>query len=527
MKQWSVSDLIDLEYFFARDEAQPEMLLEERDREIYLRTVSPHLQETSPGSRSFRRNALGLWLDERRGLYQKDHGTQAVLPGDVFTEALGLLGFVIAVIGIASGVGLALSMLVYGGQEPINVSVYFGVLVLMQILFIMVTLRFFFIRTSTGRLKRYSVVYPLLGTLLTRMVNRLFQSAIRRFSAEHKQGMEAFFGRALGRHTLYGPVLFWTLFGLVQTFGVFFNLGAIAATLIRVFTADLAFGWQSTLQVSSQAVYSLVRVLAVPWAWVVSPGIAYPGLAQIEGSRMVLKDGIYHLMTSDLVAWWPFLVCAVCFYGLLPRLILFLAALAGRRHCLSLVDFTAADAERLLLRMTRPVLSTAGSAEHHQGAAMNGEPGGAAIAEAVRAQGISSIVLVPADLAPLYDALELKETVSRSLGWDIAEVREIQGEAHADEQVIGAAADAFAAGDRGVVVLLEAWQPPIVETMEFIKALRVSLGKTARLAVLLIGRPDGRTIFTGVDASDREMWARSIHRLADPYLRLEAAGGSG
>ena len=35
---------------------------------------------------------------------------------------------------------------------------------------------------------------------------------------------------------------------------------------------------------------------------------------------MVLKEGIYHLTTPDLVSWWPFLLLAVCFYGFLPRI---------------------------------------------------------------------------------------------------------------------------------------------------------------------------------------------------------------
>ena len=40
----------------------------------------------------------------------------------------------------------------------------------------------------------------------------------------------------------------------------------------------------------------------MPWAWLLPADLAYPSLAQVEGSHMVLKEGIYHLATGDLVA---------------------------------------------------------------------------------------------------------------------------------------------------------------------------------------------------------------------------------
>ena len=525
MSRLSISDLIDLEFFALRDEAQPEAQLEQRDREIYLRDIKPQIK-TKAESKSFRRSAVSIWLAQMRTLYQKDNGMQAVLPGEAFIEARRLLGLIIIAAGIVSGASLALSMLTYNGQEPVNVSVYFGVLVVVQMFIILLTLRFFLISTSPGSLKKYSILYPLLGDLLSRMMASLAKSAAKHLSGGQIQSMEAVFGIALSKHTLYGRVMFWTIFALVQSFGIAFNLGVVAATFIRVFTADLAFGWQSTIQLSSQAVHTLVRVLAAPWAWIIPPGSAYPSLDQIEGSRMVLKDGIYHLVTTDLVSWWPFLVCAVCVYALLPRVILYSAAMLGQRRSISRLDLSTAGFDRLIMRMTRPAMSTYGAVVGDQADLMNEGQGAERMHEALSVQGIASIVLMSSDIIALADEARLREVVAKTLGWEVTAVSAIKGEKASDQSVLGSVSDVFGKEVGGVVVMLEAWQPPIVETIEFIKALRESLGGKARIAVLLIGKPSGQTIFTQVDRSDKEVWTRSLQKLADPYLRLEAVGAN-
>ena len=116
----------------------------------------------------------------------------------------------------------------------------------------------------------------------------------------------------------------------------------------------MAFGWQSTVQVSEGVVHSIVKWLAVPWSWFIPPELAHPTLAQIEGSRLVLKDGIYHLVTPDLVAWWPFLCFAVLFYGLLPRIVLFFFGRVTRKYLLDKIELTHGACDQLVDRMTTP-----------------------------------------------------------------------------------------------------------------------------------------------------------------------------
>jgi hypothetical protein len=73
----------------------------------------------------------------------------------------------------------------------------------------------------------------------------------------------------------------------------------------------------------------------------------------------------------------------------------------------------------------------------------------------------------------------------------------------------------------GVLVLQEAWQPPIREMLLFLKRLRRRLGAKAQIVVALIGKPDTQSIFTQPREEDRQIWKHRIDALGDPYLGVE------
>jgi hypothetical protein len=73
-----------------------------------------------------------------------------------------------------------------------------------------------------------------------------------------------------------------------------------------------------------------------------------------------------------------------------------------------------------------------------------------------------------------------------------------------------------------LVVIEEAWQPPIAEKLEGLRSLRQAAGPDARLIVLLVGRPQGGDVLTPVRPSDLRVWEERLQSLADPRLRVEA-----
>jgi hypothetical protein len=522
VETWTIADLIDLEYFLSRDEEQDDSSAVKRDRRIYLLAVEPRISPEEVSTGGFRRRAVRIWLEERRKLYRKQQGRDAALPGNVFFEARSILAALIGIIGLFAGAGAAFSLLVYTGEEPVNVSAYLGILVFLQILGLLMMARFIFLKTSLNAVRRYSLVYTLMSRLLERMAVRLARSALASVSGGKRTEAGEISGTVRGMYGVYGRVLFWPVFSLVQLFGVLFNAGAIGATLIRVMTADLAFGWQSTLQMSSQSVHTLVRVLAAPWSWLLGQ-YAHPSLAQIEGSRIVLKEGIAPLSTASLVSWWPFLVAAVVFYGLLPRLVFLGVSLAGKRRSLTRLDFTHASCERLMMRMQSPTVSTQG---------LPGPSGlsGAQLAEAkVEFEPFSlkhtdAAVLVPEDIYRRCDRGDLEQHLKSLLGWGFAYLFPVTGEMMEDRSSIDAAVQIHSANGGAAVLIQEAWQPPIIEIIRVVRELRARGGKEMRIAVLLIGKPGAGTIFTPVKPTDREIWSRVLASLGDPYLRVVAVG---
>lgn len=512
-KTWTIPDLMDFEYFLAAEGRSTDASAPQRDRRIFLEVVEPSIGRLSPGSSAFRRGALRLWLEERAALFQKERPGVA-LPGEVFAESRALLRIIVAVAGLVFGTGVALSLLIYTGKAAVNVTMYLSVLVFLQILCLLVMLRFLFLKASLGTLRHYSVIYGLFSRAWERLSLRI--ARLGEAGIEGRDEIRAATGLMRGMYGIYGRVLFWPVFALIQLFGVTFNIGAVGATLIRVLTADLAFGWQSTLQMSSRAVHVLVKILAAPWAWLLGPQ-AYPSLEQIEGSRMVLKEGISSLATGDLVSWWPFLVGAVVCYGLLPRILLSIMAVIGEQRALARVRFTHAGCDQLLMRMRSPAISTAGFPDDSSGISAGRSDDRR---EAAIRASMDAVVLIPEDIISQCDAAEIGRHLGARLGWKPTQLLAVTGSIDTDRPVIESALEGLAPAERAVVLIQEAWLPPIAEIIGLIRGTRASGGQAMPLAVLLIGKPATETILTPVRPSDKAIWDKALAGLADPYLTL-------
>ena len=72
-----------------------------------------------------------------------------------------------------------------------------------------------------------------------------------------------------------------------------------------------------------------------------------------------------------------------------------------------------------------------------------------------------------------------------------------------------------------ILILTEAWQPPLIEDIAFIKALRHQLGDHIPILIVLIGKPRPDTIFTPVKPINWQTWKDKIAAMGDPYLRTE------
>jgi len=527
-KDWRIKDILDLEYFFHRDDpdspdAPPADDLARRDRGIYLDRIAPDI----PGDPSpSRRRIIRAWLDHRRAAEKKSLPPDAPLPGEAYAEIYRLLTWLFLLFGFLIGAGLASSFMTYTGAAPLNVAYYFGGLILSQFLLMAILLAALAIRAVNRSFTDNSILYSLVSRLVARLAGWAKQKTVKQMSGSHRTGIDAAMGLLRGRRKVYGSLFYWPVFILTQIFGVFFNIGVIAATLAKVLFSDIAFGWQSTVQFGPEVVHDLVRTIALPWSSFVPEGIAYPSLAEIEGSRMVLKEGIYFLATENLIAWWPFLLFAVIFYGLLPRTLLLMGGLLARNRALARVDFEFSDCDRLIHRLESPRVSTEGTPTSGQDPPPDAETVQPTTSPADTRKAVSGdrriIALVPDDIFEECAGEALRSAVRSSLGYQVTETLRIGEGYETDRAVLDTLSrKEWENGRPHVLVVQEGWQPPIREVLGFIRDLRETVGERTGIAVGLVGKPRPDTIFTPVNDTDWTVWRRKISGLGDPYLRLE------
>ncbi|MFZ5572400.1 MAG: DUF2868 domain-containing protein [Thermodesulfobacteriota bacterium] len=515
--EWRLEDLVDLEYFLGLDQDRSPAELVRRDRDLFLRELSPDLEGEGVEGRRYRRILLRLWLERRRRMEDAAIG-KPPLPGALFSGFQFLIRILAGLTGIVAGFGLSGAFLNYRGMEPLNVWTYLGLFVFLQIGLLLLIPLYALPWRCFGMARKPGPLALLLRLLFSRTLKRVYAS----MPASARVRMESTAGRIIGKTRQYGTAFHWWVFICAQMFGVGFNLGVVSGSLIRVIGSDLAFGWQSTLQWSAGTIHAGVKILALPWSWLFPAGSGYPTLAQIEGSRMIYKDGMAHLTTPDLVSWWPFLLLAVLFYGLLPRLLLLLTGFAIQRRALARLGFRHTACEELFRRLTSPILETGGRPSPESIPVRLREGTATGISSGMPIDGIGRTpdpegvaVLVPEAMADRCSGEELDRVLAARLGLGVGRILVLPDDPVEGRSLLRKLSET--PFDQ-VVVLQEAWQPPIFESLRFVREGRKILGDKTRMDLLLIGRPAAETILTKSHPVEAGIWREKIAGLGDPYL---------
>lgn len=516
-RSWRMADVIDFEFLLEQDRERPPAELEARDRTIASRLNEPDAAVSQPSRRTlFRR-----WLEVRR-----TEPNATAMPGDTTVAGLRLLTKGLVLAALLLGALTALGLLRYDGSQPVNVAGYLGWLVFVQILLAMTAFVVLLLRRVGWLSAEATLLTGLLRSIWSALSRRLNRHAIDRIPAERRHAVEAWLGATSGHGRLYQRLMVWPLVGSLQWFGVAFNVAAIGTTLALVVFSDRAFGWQSAVDFSPEQIHEITVLLAAPWSWAV-PAAAAPTLEQIAGSKIVLKEGIRQLATENLVAWWPFLVAAVACYGLLPRIILLgLSGVLGRR-ALAAMAFNHVACDRLYERLVPAGLESRGVGTEPERADLPAEP----TSWTVGAGGAASESLTPDDAVVLVDD-EPGEQIDRETFRNhlfqrlrLRPAKWIQWSAStaALREVIGELSALKWTDNRPRLVLVEeAWQPPIAEKLNRLRALRETFGADAKLVVVLIGRPAGSEVLTPVRPADLAVWENRARSLGDTQLRVEA-----
>ena len=521
---WNYKDIFDLEYFLHKDSTTEAESLRQRDRDIFLQHVEPSLPQCPKGQEQL--FIMHNWLEYRRRI---EFGASDTLsPGALFAEAHRTLRLICLVVGLFFGSIAGLSFFNYAGTNPVNIFSFLVFFIFSQIALVLLLL---ISGLSRYLLRGKNIAMPLairiMGGLITKTILWGHRNILGRMWAESRESLAASLGLLTGKRRIYGSLFFWPVFVLTQLLTIGANAGVFAATLFRILTSDVAFGWQSTVQFSAQALYFFVKVTSLPWSWFIPQDFAHPSLAAIEGSRIILKDGISHLATQDLVSWWPFLVLCLLYYGLMPRVVLYFLAIYMQYRSLAELRLQHAPCTRLLQRMQTPRVSTQAAPEFRNTPDNKALPDVPVAIERQPAANPASqlpvLVLIPDEIYAFYqeDALA---TLLAPRGLHPADRVRFMENFEADRGVLEVLSRSDWSATRGIVILMEAWMPPLVAFLSFLDQLRATVGPEIPITVELLGKPSADSLAAPVSTVDWAIWAKKITSLGDPMLTLEPIG---
>lgn len=516
MKQnWTYYNIFTLEYFCHQDADKNPELLHKRDRAIFLESVDKSGTEDQ-------KKTLYHWLQTRK----RDEFSSKTIrsPGNIIQESYGLLNLLLPSLGLLCGLLSGLAFFTYSGTTPVNVFHFLVLFVFSQLAMLLVLLFTMVLRLSGVRQAIPSILPQVYGLLIARFGTWLQHRVMKNLAADKRGSYEQAIGLSKKAGRTYGFLLYWPLFTLSQLVLVSLNIGLLAATLFRVTTSDIAFGWQSTIQFSATAIHQGVRILALPWSWLVSETSSYPSLQEIEGSRIILKDGIYHLATQDLISWWPFLIFCLLVYGFLLRLLLVLLGKYMQYRSLRKLELNTPDCLRIIRRMQTPLVSTQAAPRKYSKDEQAPETGAIQTAEANRITTYPLMVLIPDDISQQCRPKDIVPLLQHH-GFTFDHHEIFMRDYESDRSLLQQLNETDWQDKTGVLVMMEAWMPLIRDFLSFLKELRRVTGVKTPLFIGLIGKSQQDSPFSPAKTHDIKVWRQKLDGLGDPYLNvLELVG---
>lgn len=489
-----LADLVDLNDQLQVDQGLEENTKRHRDREIG-RELS-HLREDPCAQ-------VREWLCRVRGHVEESVGGQVA-------AAVRGIGWLITTTGVLLGWGCALAVFFYDGQHPVNVFNVLAVFVALQLLLVAL----FCVA---------ALPYPIRGlhniqsTLLALSPGHLQSVAARLLPGKYRHALSRWNEREEGYHQIYAPIRKWTVLLWSQDLAVAFNLSAVATALYLIVFSDLAFGWSTTLQTEPGGFYALTSMLALPWShWFPD---AMPSLSLIEATRFFrLQSGSFpntapEVSVDVLGGWWPFLVASMVCYGLFPRLVIWALAFRVLKRTTRDALTHAPGASQLRDRMNQELVETTGDEPESTPGSIT------ALRRRANWTSGSEHALVVNWSGVSLDANAIAALVEQQLQLHVEEVLHAGGTQtlKQDADTIQRIADGNSQVE--LLVVVKAWEPPLLEFLDFISDLRVAVGKNRQILIAPVSiSENGQPIVA--DGAEVEAWRSKVEATNDAFIEL-------
>ena len=351
------------------------------------------------------------------------------------------------------------------------------------------------------------------GTGATRSLTELLRSigfgrlALRFLPPSVRQDVEVVIGRFTAHGRLYGRVERGQLLLWSQAVGTAFGVGALVATLAFVVFTDLAFGWSTTLDVSASAVHRWTRVLAAPWASIWPA--ANPSLELVEATRffhVALEDRIHAVDPIVYGGWWPFLVMSILSCAVLPRALMMGAVSFWVARETSYAIGLTPGVDRLLDRLTTPIVETQALSEEGEIGRPSNE-----LAPEVEMAGWLAAHAGAEPKVVRWAELSSEESLRAAIGIEALRFFDAGGRCSLEDDAT--VARELAGGTVGIIVCVRGFEPPVLDVLDFLRAIRDQVGLEQPLLVVLFGANGG----------DVRAWRRKLIGLGDPRLVVASA----
>ncbi len=409
--------------------------------------------------------------------------------------AFSFAGLILAVLGLLSGVALGSAVFYYDGRSPVNIIAVLGVFVVLQGALLLLAALAALPRAWARRLPGLEGVQE---ALRLASPGRLALLGARLLPQDLREALLAAIGRSGAHQRVYGRVQLWAILRWSQLYAVVLNLAAAATFVYLVSFSDLAFGWSTTLKIEPAQMHRIVHGVALPWSW---NETLTPSLELVERSRYFRGTPFE---PEQRGGWWPFVLAVMLVYGLLPRVIALLIA-----------------SRRLQVATQKALVATPGASDllclldgsDHARAEENGDTTASTAGDGLGPIGSGSVVI------DWSRAAGSSVRAASLLGFEPARYEPAGGARSIGEDRDTVERIARSAGQAGVAVMVKLWEPPVIETTEFLKALRAAVSGGLPVRVVPVACDgDGRVV--GETGVLLEQWRRRVSALGDPWTAV-------
>ena len=458
------------------------------------------------------------WLKEvqRNSSEQRTSGRQIV-------QYLSLLFVVLVIAGLVFGSSTVAGLLLYDANHPVNVVFFWLAVIGVQLLLLCGWVIAVLPLSWLGALPGASGIQLLLR-LIAQALPLGVGWLVQRFSHENQQRLQRLRGNAVRFDRLYGKLRFWLLVEATQTFALAYNVGAVVALVAITYGSDPAFCWKSTMLDSQQA-HAVTNVIAAPWSTLMPP--ATLSQQDIESTRYWSFDESFTEKPNDAAPdkagwrrWSLFLLMSLLLYCLMPRCLTYWISSSARKRSIRQATLNHVEFQRLRDRLrANYVTTTDPNVEQETGLEPRPPVERQAQAATVSEAGDGPFPVLRCSGVKLGND-EIGALIAANLGKSISTVDAVLGPDPADD---AAALDRVTQGKppAEVLVIVEAWEPPVSEYIDLLAHLRERLGDNRIIDVLLYNRrPDGTICVP--KPKDVGMWRNQMECLGDPWLRVES-----